>query len=433
MVRRILHTLIRGFCLAFLPLSAQESSQEESLVVSSVEVCYKGKEIVLVGQVVVQHGLGQISARRLTIQSLPGKDKKHKFAFLKIEGNVHIELQRGGGELDCQEAEVDYAKLQGFFWGDVHSPDVVYCYGGEKKEGKSNSAHLLEVRSRQMTLDLMRGPAHAMTAARTLVKQIEALQDVRVHYNQAYFLVADRANYQRFATPDSPSTAGLLTLSMQTEEHPVCQLTTQNGDYMQARTIQVDTVQQCLKLDQAQGKLSIRRENQPEQVVEFTADEVMWNERAQMIILKGNEENHQQVYIDEALGEMYADRVVIHYQWENQQFVPSKMILEGHVRLLNRFDGHLQESSSVLHYALADQVNYDPKVQEMLLTSQKGNRVLFVDKTHNMQMSAPSLRVRRDATTQKESIQGVGDVRFTFIEREREQIKQHFQDEEFQQ
>jgi hypothetical protein len=68
----------------------------------------------------------------------------------------------------------------------------------------------------------------------------------------------------------------------------------------------------------------------------------------------------------------------------------------------------------------------------MTLAGVNGNRVLFFDKVNNVQMSAPSLKVRHDSSTQKDSIQGLGDVRFTFIEKELEQLKEHFRLEESQ-
>jgi lipopolysaccharide export system protein LptA len=483
--------------------------KDEPLVVNSGEAQYDGKEIVLVGQVVVQHGLGQIFAHRLSLVPTSNQDKKSKFSFLKISDDVQIDL-RGGGKLNCQQAEVDYTKMQGIFLGNEQNRDVIYLNTGEKEETSQELRMPLEVKSYQMTLELLREPATSPSSSKMLVKQIEATQNVRVRYNQDYLLLADHAHYQRLPASESPH-AGLLTLSVR-GVHPVCQMTNLNGDRLSSQTIQVDTVKRQLWLEQPRGILFFRKEKGPAQTLEFSAHELTWDDLKQTLQLKGevnitqNEtvhvrtdheisivqmivdgkktlcsiqapeqtqisyldvqkgnahhiycpgpliidhehqniilhglsdfsehmEENRQVYIEDVLGEMYADRVKMSYTWENQQLVPDEIMLEGHVHLMNRFDGHPEESGSILHYALADHVDYLPKQQEMTLAGVNGNRVLFFDKVNNVQMSAPSLKVRHDSSTQKDSIQGLGDVRFTFIEKELEQLKEHFRLEESQ-
>lgn len=143
-----------------------------------------------------------------------------------------------------------------------------------------------------------------------------------------------------------------------------------------------------------------------------------------------DEQNHvlpgQQVYFEDGMGELYANYLQLDYQWINRAISPSKLMMQGNVQVLNRFDGHLQESSSVLQYALADLMEYFPSQKEMILSSQSQQRVLLLDKMNNLQMSAPSLRIRHQGVGNKVSIQGVGDVRFTFIKTESDQINKHF-------
>ncbi len=134
----------------------------------------------------------------------------------------------------------------------------------------------------------------------------------------------------------------------------------------------------------------------------------------------------RQVLFDDLMGEMCADQVQMIYEKHDQQFQPKQINLIGNVQIFNRFNGHVQESSSVLQYALADELEYLPESQDMLLTGKNGNRVLFFDKINSLQMSAPALKIHFDKTTHKESVQGIGDVRFTFIEREFNQLKERF-------
>lgn len=485
-------------------MQAQENSflpKEEAMIVNSGEAQYNGKEIVLTGQVAVQHELGQISARRLSVLPVLNKDKKTKFGFLKINEDIHI-LLKEGGELHCEQAEVDYAQMQALFFGSESQPDVVYLNRGEQKEEYQKKRPPLELKSIQMKLELIRESNSISSSNKTLVKQIEADQNVRVRYNEDHLILADHALYQRI--PDEKSSiAGLLTLSVK-GTLPLCTMTNVNGDRLSAYMIQLNTVDRLLFLTRPMGILYMRREGQPIQSLEFSSEELVWNDQEQQMLLKGEvdisqnkllrihtshelsiiqaisegkrtiktlispkdtqisfsdvqnncvhqvycpgsfvidherqemtlegvrdpKKEKQQVYIEDVLGDMYADHVHFYYQWnEKREFVPERMILVGHVKLMNRYDGHEDVSDVVLHYALADRVECFLKTQEMILTSGDGNRVLFFDTVNNVQMSAPSLKIKNDCVTKKNAIQGMGDVRFTFIEKEFEQIKSRF-------
>ena len=131
----------------------------------------------------------------------------------------------------------------------------------------------------------------------------------------------------------------------------------------------------------------------------------------------------KQVYFEDTMGDILADEVKLNYARQAHTLTPTYLNLKGHVRILNRFDGHLQESGSVLQYALADLVDYYPAKKEMLLHGEANNRVLFFDKVNKVQISAPALELKH---ADKQIVKGRGDVRFTFIEKEFEQMKQRF-------
>ncbi|CUI16043.1 hypothetical protein PNK_0412 [Candidatus Protochlamydia naegleriophila] len=479
-------------------LAGQENDQAEQMVISSGEAEYDGQAISLVGQVVVQHGLGKISAHRLSVMPAEQEGQKGRFTLLKINDDILIELQ-GGGQLECQQADIDYLKLTGNFLGNSIHPDVVYRNVGE--EGQERPA--LVVKGHEMQVELVRQPLPGTSIPKTLVKNVLTHQQVRVYYNQDYLLLADRAFYERLLT--AKTTAGILNLTAQ-EEQPYCLLTNTNGDSIQAHSIRVDTIQRQLYLDDPKGILHIEQGKKSTQNIQFSADGLIWNDMEQFLNLKGHvsvkqdeiaqidteheviiyqaqvdgkkalrsivspqettmsyqdkmkELTHKilchgqlvvdherlittmqspkdelgsiqldkQVYFEDALGDIYADQVQLFYAWKDRELVPAKIVLEGHVKLLNRFDGHFQESSSILQYALADHVAYFPITQEIVLSGQNGNRVLFFDKVNNVQMSAPALKIRRDEQNQKSSVQGIGDVRFTFIEKELNQLRQRF-------
>lgn len=138
----------------------------------------------------------------------------------------------------------------------------------------------------------------------------------------------------------------------------------------------------------------------------------------------------QQIFFKDHMGEIYADKMTVIYKLVEHSPEPIRLILEGNVHLLNRCAIDPEQKGEFLQYAIADKVEYSPQAKEINLSSLGRGRVLFFDKLNNLQVSAPGLTIRRDQMTKKDSIQGSGDVRFSFIEQEFAQIKKYFNLEE---
>ena len=134
---------------------------------------------------------------------------------------------------------------------------------------------------------------------------------------------------------------------------------------------------------------------------------------------------NKQVTFQDSRGEIFADRLDIIYELRNHAVFPEKIILNGNVQVFNHLSPSNEETTSVLQYGLADCVEYFPEKQEMLFKAESG-RVLFYDKINNIQVSAPGLKISRNKNTKKPSIEGVGDVRFSFVEQEFEQLRKRF-------
>lgn len=126
--------------------------------------------------------------------------------------------------------------------------------------------------------------------------------------------------------------------------------------------------------------------------------------------------NPQIAYSDERT-EVWADEAYVDYIEAEGSIQPVKVRLVNNVSLIN-----LQCDQ----YALAERVTYYPKEQLMVLEG-KENRVLFFDKQQNMQISAHTVRAKRNLETHKDSIQTVGNVRFMFGPEELCKLKERFQ------
>lgn len=135
----------------------------------------------------------------------------------------------------------------------------------------------------------------------------------------------------------------------------------------------------------------------------------------------------EQIHYQDQMGEAFSDKLVFDYRKEGKLTIPTFLILEGNVRLINRTiakkDG---KNSPQLHYALADRIQFNPQTKETRFTMKKGKRVLFYDKINNIKMSAPAFKILRNNEFKSNSVHGIGDVRFSFLEQEIDQLKKRF-------
>lgn len=134
----------------------------------------------------------------------------------------------------------------------------------------------------------------------------------------------------------------------------------------------------------------------------------------------------QQIVFQDDIGEIYTDKLTIYYTITQNAPEIEKLLLEGNVQM--RGSPHASSGNHELQYALADVVEYTPRFQQVHLKSIGNRRVLFFDKLNNLQVSAPALIVHRDKSSNKDSIKGQGDVRFSFLAQELEKFQEYFQD-----
>lgn len=141
----------------------------------------------------------------------------------------------------------------------------------------------------------------------------------------------------------------------------------------------------------------------------------------------GKVSQNKQVLFYDHLGEIQADKITITYLQVEGKYLASKVRLEGNVFMVDHKAGQDSSASArpFVHYAIADFIDYTPADKQMHLYSEKGRRVLFYDKINHLQVSAPALKVSRDLQTKKESVKGIGDVRFNFLDSELEQLRKY--------
>lgn len=141
---------------------------------------------------------------------------------------------------------------------------------------------------------------------------------------------------------------------------------------------------------------------------------------------EGNTLVDKQVFFKDEKGEIYADKAFVKYEYIDQKIIPSRIVLQGNVKIMNSLAKSNNDKTPVNQYILTDRVDFIPQTKEMIFKGAQGRRVLLFDSTNNLQVSAVGLKIVREKAVQKETIQGLGDVRFSFVEGELDQLRRHF-------
>lgn len=190
--------------------------------------------------------------------------------------------------------------------------------------------------------------------------------------------------------------------------------------------------------DQSSGKTSIRKvvavgktriiHLDHQHVIGCLGELILDNEN-EILTMKSLENKQQdlshQAFYEDKMGRIFADEFKIKYHLLEGTVQPHEVIIDGRVRMHNRYVSDPAVRSFLEQYALADKVKYSPKTKEMYCTASKGKRVLYYDKTQGIQLSAPGLFVHRRPDEELE-VQGRGNVRLKFTQSEIDIIKQYF-------
>lgn len=137
-------------------------------------------------------------------------------------------------------------------------------------------------------------------------------------------------------------------------------------------------------------------------------------------------QEEMQLALQDQKGDIFADKALIKYEIDDENWVPNKIVLRGNVRIYHRLPVAYNDLHKIQQYVLADRVDFWPKTHEMLFKAAPAKRVLLFDSQNELEVSAPSLKIVRDVATKKESIQGMGDVRFHLNDLEIEELKKKF-------
>lgn len=140
--------------------------------------------------------------------------------------------------------------------------------------------------------------------------------------------------------------------------------------------------------------------------------------------LNGVNRREHQILYEDPHGTVTANEAKMFYTYQEGKLVPDRLVVSGDVQITNRFAPSKELQETYAQYILADQAEVFIAAKEVLLRS--SDRVLLFDKINRLELSAPTVKIKRNEATKKESIQGIGDVRFVFIDTEFNKIKERF-------
>lgn len=479
----------------------QEFAQDQMMAVSADHIEYGGDSILLNGHATIEHPLGILAADLMTLQS-ETKIKNRSFDHLQLDGHVDIALKEGG-QLFCSKAILDYVTLSGDFSGGDGKENVIYRKTRDEKNGDTFS---LIIESKKMQLQLSKKRSQTMRSEHLAIDKIRADGDLSIHYNDRFNATADRALFQQspeklFASKDP--LLGQILLSCYSPER-LCYVTSAEGDEIKSSEIFIDTTLHEWRFAFPKGTFKVAAGGYGP--LDFSADQLVWDDSNSKLILSGRvniaqqgignvqaekemrlilsavkgkktlrgietkgetvliytdqetglehklksygslridhekmeiklqspdngsgsaKEGHQ-VFFKDAQGEIYADKAFVKYAYRDQKIVPIRIVLQGHVKIINSLQESEDDLTKINQYLLADRVDFIPETKQMIFKAAKDQRVLLFDKAHNLEVSAQGLKLIRDLATNKETVEGVGDVRFSFIDSEFDQLRRHF-------
>jgi len=462
---------IKILCFFLFIISYLAAFEEVDLESGAAE--YKERILYLTEGVVVNHPIGRLSSLEMTLKPIPGVSPI-RLGSADLSKQVRIDLA-DGAMLKCTTAAIDFVSGQGVFKNDSEQEYVIFSQNLKDKQERLPFI----VKARTMELNFDPQPP------RPTLKNIAIHRDVQIDYNHDFIASGDKGTFIR----KNPAETGISgTIVLQADEGKLCSVTNRSGDLIRSSLITIDTAERTIDFDKSSGSLA-PHSSKVKQRIDFAAEKVLWNDRDNSVLLQRNvslkqagfgklttdgeikitQKNEQgkkqlstiesigktvlvqgedlpgpmrtltcygkllvdhvcstitmesppegeQVFLEEARAHVHADKATVDYSLDKSIL---KVLLEGHVQIRN---AHSEKPK----YALADSLEYYPATQEMILRAKGGNRVLLYDESKDLQISAPGISLKRDLLTQKETIKGLGDVRFSLAKEEFGELRQKF-------
>lgn len=463
-------------CFSIAMLMASEAP--ESGAVSSTNAAYDGNALLLTGHVVLDHGLGKMTAEEASLQKQEiGKD--FPFSVIALRKDVRLAL-KNSGELLCERADLDFNALTGVLHAKGEGKVV---YSDTYKKKKETLPFTLA--GRRVELLFAKQGAEGKKSEYD-IETILVKEDVDIDYASAFQLHAGHALYRKPGSLSSESKEfqGVIT-AYPSEEEP-CRLV-HGVDLIDADTIDLDMAHSTLSLLHPKGQLATQGEP-----MHFTADQLCWDHVTGTLILNGHiwvqeaalgtitaqeqleltyktlkgkqvlkglqtrghtsltyldpsftrphklichgkmhidrdkllaaldSPEDQQLYYEEDEIGVFANHATLEYTETDERLKPISLQLKGNIRLFSH------DPKQPPRCGLADRLHYSLSTRTLILSAHPGSNVLFWDEAQGVRMSASEVHILTDEESKERVIKGVGKVRLTLTAEEQSHLKQLF-------
>lgn len=331
------HLLILFTALSAVLTSAQTPDEG---YLSSTSASYDGNALLLTGHVVLDHGLGKMTADEASLERQEtGRD--FPFSLIHLRKEVLLSL-KNSAKLACDVAELDFNSLK----GNLSSPTsgLVSYTDVLQKKGSPDGALILK--SPKIELSLIKSDLPEKKAEYD-VDTILAKDSVTIDYNKEFLLQADHALYRRAnigATSPTKEFQGVIT-AYPKDASSFC-LLTHGADAIEASSIDLDLVHSQLLMHKPHGTLASSLLPQLQKgEMQFVSDYLIWDNIRQMLTFKGKSE-----VIESVLGTVYTEEELsIHQGLSKGKRVVTKIETKGPTELI------YQDPSSASYHKLTCQ------------------------------------------------------------------------------
>lgn len=365
-------------CLSLLlPLTFSAAEQPQEGYLSSTSASYDGSALVLSGHVVLDHGLGKMTAEEASLERQEATSKDFPFSLIHLRKEVLLSL-KSSAKLMCDAAELDFTSLKGQLTS-PHSGVVSYTDSLPQKGGTQAP---LSLKSPKIELSLVRSEAGDKKAEYD-VDTILAKDTVTIEYNKQFVLQADHALYRKAgltSTSAAKEFQGIIT-AYPKDASSFCTLT-HGDDTVEASSIDIDLTTNQIAMHKPKGHLASTLVPQMQKGdVTFTSDFMQWDSPLQTLTLKGRSEVKESM-----LGTLITEEELRIQQGSVKgKTVINKIQTRGPTELV------YQEAGSSVYHKLAchGTLKIDREHLQALLTSptSEGSRPAFADQVYYEEMN----------------------------------------------
>jgi hypothetical protein len=263
---------------------ATESTKEGFL--SSTNATYDGSALLLSGHVVLDHGLGKMTAEEASLQKQEvGKD--FPFSIIHLHKEVLLSL-KNQGTLLCDRAELDFSSLKGYLTAPT-SGSVCYTDHILQKGNKDRSVIL---KSSSIDLSLLRhDPSDKKTEYD--IETVVAKDRVNINFNQEFILDADHALYRKTLHDSSVDKEFQGTITAYPKDSTSFCTIRHDGDTIEASSIDLNLIHSIVSLHKAKGSIAASLLPIQNPKIHFASDFITWNSPQETLSLKGHSEIHE--------------------------------------------------------------------------------------------------------------------------------------------